>query len=198
MELVLTCKGMSSVNWNCKFSDSDFEFIFGEDRVCPVHYVLAEFLSPRVHMSGNVILSAVFAHSKSLNCSVFLKVFSRVYASGDAVQVQKSNFLALLRLSQELDNDELLSSLLGMIKTESLSREETLLLFQAGTEPGTVSGFEVVYRVPFLRKTILHDLDLETAQLLLSSPSLEIEDEDSLYDFVRLRSEKDLRFSSLF
>ena len=38
--------------------------------------------------------------------------------------------------------------------------------------------------IAFLRKTILDDLNLETAQILLSSPSLQIEDEDSLYDFV--------------
>ena len=40
--------------------------------------------------------------------------------------------------------------------------------------------------------------DLETSQLLISSPSLKIEDEDSLYDFVRSRSENDLSFTSLF
>ena len=45
-ELTLTCKGMSSVNWNC--SGPDFQFVFGEDKVCCVHSVLAEFLSPKV------------------------------------------------------------------------------------------------------------------------------------------------------
>ena len=122
--------------------------------------------------------------------------------SGETVHVEKSNFPALLRLFQELENDELLSSLLGMIDIESLSLEEAILLLRIGIDLGTAFSdrFEnlrdfVASRFYELEKEIL---DLQTLELLLSSPSLKIEDEDSLYDFVRSRSEKDLRFTSLF
>ena len=49
-----------------------------------------------------------------------------------------------------------------------------------------------------LEKETLDDLDLDAAHFLLSSPSLRVEDEDSLYDFIRSRSNNDLRFMSLF
>ena len=49
-----------------------------------------------------------------------------------------------------------------------------------------------------LEKETLDNLDIETSRILIASPSLKIQDEDSLYHFVRSRSEKDLRFASLF
>ena len=92
---------------------------------------------------------------------------------------------------------------------ESLSLEEAVLLLRIGTDLGT--GFSdrfgslrdfIASHFYEIEQEILYDLDLETAQVLISSPSLKIEDEDSLYDFVsyfvRSRSEKDLRFASLF
>ena len=46
-ELSLSCKGLSSVNWDC--GDADFEFLVaGDDKARRVHSVLAEFLSPKV------------------------------------------------------------------------------------------------------------------------------------------------------
>ena len=47
-------------------------------------------------------------------------------------------------------------------------------------------------------KSVVGCLDLETTQILLSSSSLTIQDEDSLYDFVSSRSENDLRFTTVF
>ena len=48
-----------------------------------------------------------------------------------------------------------------------------------------------------LKKEFVHDLDLRTSQLLPSSPSVQIKDEDSRYDFVRSGCENDLGFTSL-
>ena len=58
--------------------------------------------------------------------------------SGGAVRVEESNFAALLRLSQELGNKELLDLLLGMINTESLGLEQAILLLRARIDLGTV------------------------------------------------------------
>ena len=92
-----------------------------------------------------------------------------------------------------------------MITAESQGLDDAIRLFWAGIDLGTaftarfgnLGDFiaSYFYEIP---QNILDDLDIETAQLLLLSPSLQIEDEDSLYDFVRSRSEKDLRFASLF
>ena len=203
-ELTLTCKGLSSVNWDS--SDSEFEFVF-TDKVCRVHSVLAEFLSPKVaclRKCDPLFSSYTFKDSEMFN--VLERLVSSV-RSGKSFRVEKSNFSALLRLSQELENNALLSSLLGMINTTTLTLEEAILVLRTGIDLGnafsdrfgTLRNF-IASHFYEIEKEILEALDLETAQLLLSSPSLRIKDgnEDSLYDFVRFRSENDLRFASLF
>ena len=199
---ILTCKGMSSVNWDC--SDSEFEFVFGEDRVCRVHSVMAEFLSPKVaRLRKCDPLSGFYTIKDSELFDVFESLVLSL-RSGDALQVEESNFAGLLRLSQELENADLLSSLIGMIDTESVSLEAIVLLREGidlgaafSDQFGNLRDF-IASRFYEIEKEILDDLDLETSQILLSSPSLRLEDENSLYDFVRSRSENDLRFTSLF
>ena len=202
-ELTLTCKGMSVVNWDC--SDPDFEFIFGEDRVCHIHSVLAEFLSPKVARLRRCDPLCSFYAFKDSEMFNVLEHLVAILRSGDTVRVEQSNFLALLRLAQELENSELFDSLLGMINTESLNLEEAISLLQAGIDIGAAFSARFGNLKDFiashfheLKKEILDGLDLETTQILLASASLQIEDEDSLYDFVRSRSENDLRFTSLF
>ena len=126
-ELALTSKGMSSVNFDS--SNSDFEFVFGEDRVCRVDSVLAEFLSPKVARLRRCDISF---HVYRFKYAEVFDVFESLVSSlrhGDAIRVEQSNFLALLCLSQDLENGELLSSLFGMIKTEFLTLEEVVFLF---------------------------------------------------------------------
>ena len=201
-ELTLTCKGMSSVNWD--YSDSEFEFVFGEDKVCRIQSVLAEFLSPKVARLRRCDISFdVYTFRDSEMFDAFQSLVSML-RSGETVRVNKSTFPVLLRLSQELENDDLLSSLLGLFNIEYLSLDEALLLLLVGMECGTSLSAGLWNLRDFIAshfyklRRILDDLDLETLQFLLSSPSLQIEDEDSLYDFVRSRSENDLRFTSLF
>ena len=202
-ELTLTCKGMSFVNWDC--SDADFEFVVGDDKVCRVHSVLAEFLSPKV---ARIRKCDPLCYVYTFKDSELFDVFDSLVLSlrsGESFRVEKSNFVELLRLSQELENDNLLSSLLGLIKVESLSFEEAILLLRSGvdlgtafsTPFGTLTDF-IAFHFYGIEKKLLNDLDLETTEIVLRSPKLRIEDEDSLYDFVRSRSENDLRFASLF
>ena len=200
----LTCKGLHFVNWDrC---DDCFEFV-GGDKVCCVPSVLAEFLSPKI---SRIRKCDPFynVYTFKNDCSEFISALECLVSSlrsGEDFQVENSNFVALIRLSQELENDELLSSLLGMIQTESLKLEEVILLLRAGIEFGTTFSSRfgnlrdfVASHFYEIEKDILDNLDLETIQILLSSHSLKIEDEDSLYDFVKSRSENDIRFASLF
>ena len=199
-ELTLDRKGMNCVNWEC--DDAEFEFVGGDDKVCRVHSILAEFLSPKVARLRRCDISfAVYTFKNSELFNAFESLVSSL-RSGAALRVEKSNFAVLFRLSQELENTELFISLLSMIKTKSLSLEEAILLFRTGIDLGTARSGNlrdfIASRFYEIEKEILDDLDLETTQVLLSSPSLKLEDEDSLYDFIRSRSENDLRFTSLF
>ena len=204
-ELTLTCKGMSFVNLDR--GDDDFEFVFCDEKVIRVHSVLAEFVSPKI--------SRLRRFDPFYNDYVFkndipgmfeaLELLIQSLQSGHAFLVEPSNIAGLVHISQELENSELLSSLLGMAQAESLSLEEAILLLPRGIDLWTVFSPGLGNLRDFIAshfyeidKEILDNLDLETAQLLLLSPSLRIKDEDSLYDFVRSRSESDLRFASLF
>ena len=202
-ELVLTCQGLHCVNWVC--GDADFEVCASDGKSCRVHSVLAEFLSPKVaRLRKCDPLCCCYTFNSSDLLDAFESLVSNLRA-GRPFRVDPSNFVCLLRLSLELENSELLSSLLGMIKTEALSLEEAILLLRAGVDLGTAFSDRfgnlrdfVASHFYEIEKKILDGLDIETLQLILSSSSMKIEDEDSLYDFVRSRSENDLRFTSLF
>ena len=107
--------------------------------------------------------------------NLLLKVLFRVYA----LRVEKSNFAALLCPAQELENAELVFSLLGMINPESLDLELAILLLRLGIDLGTAfcdrfgNLRDIIASLFYeLEKEILDDLNLETTQILLSSPSL--------------------------
>ena len=118
------------------------------------------------------------------SCSSF---FSFSFSS--LCRVEESNFAGLLRLSQEVENAELLSSLLRTRTTESLNLELAILLLRTGIDLGNAFSdrFGNLRDFYVIKKEIHSDLHLETAQTLLSCPSLKIEDKDSRYDFVCLR-----------
>ena len=199
-DLTLTCKGLSCVNWNC--GDDDFQFVAGDDKVLRVHSVLAEFLSPKIAQIRKCDpFCYVYTFKNSDLFDAFESLVPRLVSEG-SVSVERSNFVTLLRVAQELENSELLSSLLGMINTERLTLEEAVRLLRAGVDIGTLDWFRnlrdfIASNFCSLDDEILDNLDLETAQLILSSPSLQIEDEDSLFDFIISRSESDLSFTSL-
>ena len=204
-ELVLTSKGLSFVNWDCP--DDDIDLVFGSDNSCRVHSVLAEFLSPKIaRIRRNDPLLNVYTF-KNDSSELFGALESLISSlrSGGTFRVDKSNFAVFLQLSHELENHELLSSLLELIKTENLPLHEAIVLFRGGIDLGSAFTNRFVNLRDFIAsrfyeigKELLQDLDLETVRLLLSSPSLKIEDEDSLYDFIRSRSGNDLSFTTLF
>lgn len=204
-EISLTCHGFDSVNW--RNSDDSFEFVFGDDRVCCVHSVLAEFLGPkisRLRKSDACCGFYKFPNEFSDVFDVFEFLVSSVQA-GRSVRVDKGNFGALLRISKELENKELMTSLIGFVNQDSLNLDEAILFLREGICLGTSSmcPFEslrefVASHFHELQEATLECLDFETARLLVSSPHLRIKDEDSLCDFVMSRCESDMRFANLF
>lgn len=202
-EVSFTCHGLGLVNWSC--SEPDFDFVIG-DAVFPVHAVLAEFLSAkiaRIRRCDPLCYSYTF---KNVDPDLLSALQSLVTSlqTGNPFHVNQSNYCTVFRLCQELEVNELLSSLLG-VDPESVALEEAVSLLRASINTGSAYAklFEtlrdfVASRFHEINEDILADLDLDTAQLLLSSPSLKIKDEDSLYDFIKSRCEDDIKFASLF
>ena len=204
-DITLTCAGLSWVNWYC--GDDSFAFVGRDNKVCQLPPALAEFLSPNIaHWRRCDPFCDVYTFKDPDLFGIFKRPVHSV-RSGNAIQVRNSNFLALVRLSQELENRELFSSLLGMIRTDTLTLtpEEAFLLLQTATDLGVADSDRFGYLTEMvashfyeLSKETLDTFSLEAAQFVLSSPSLKIEDEDSLYEFVRYHAEEDLRFTGLF
>lgn len=205
-EIKLSCQGLSSANWKC--SDDSFEVVFGDSKVSRVHSILAEFLSPkisRVRKCDPCVDSFTITSECPEELSDAFEVIVSSLGAGRPIQVESSNFAKLLRLACILENSELISSLIALVKLESLKVEDAMLLLMDGIAVGALSSgvFErlrasVASRFYEIDSETLAKIDLETAQLLLSSPSLRIESEDVLYEFVASRSEEDPKFLSLF
>ena len=166
-ELLLTCKGLSCVNWD--HSDPDFEFLAGDDKVLRVHSVLAEFLSPKI---ARLRKSDPFCCVYTLTSFQMLELFEILVSNirtGQPLRVKASIYGGLLQLSKELENDDLFSSLLGMLNTESLNIEEAIPILRAGMDIGTTFferigcfGDFIASHFYEIEKQILDSLDLET------------------------------------
>ena len=203
-EITFSCAGFASVNWDTQ--DNDFEFVFGE-KVCPVHSFLAEFLSPKISRLRKCD-PCRYSYILNNDCGKLFNTFESIVSSlraGRVFRVDKSNFYDILRIFHELDNQEIISSLFETERTEPLDLDEALPLLRFGIDIGSSSSGQFAAAREFVASNFhkipqetLNKIDLETAQLVLSSPSLQIEDEDSLYDFISNRTKTDLRFASLF
>lgn len=202
--LTLTWDGMSNVNWD--HADTYFQFTC-QDRACRVHSALAEFLAPRIALLRRYdpSCSSYAFRNDSLELFTALETIVTNLHRRTPIQVGPSNFLVLLQLAQELDNKELLSSLIGMLNFESLTLDTLVLLFQTGIDLGAAFTGRfgnlrdyIASNFYKIQNETLRNLNLETATTLLSSPSLKIKDEDSLYNFVRYRSAEDASFMNLF
>ena len=146
-----------------------------DDRICRVHSILAEFVGPRIarlRRAGASYSSYKFPSDCSYLFDVLESLVSCLRAD-HSIHVDHQNFNALLRLSKELENNELAYSLLDLVNLESVNLTGAVVLLREGVLLGMSSLPQFEYLrtlVAFhFHEEILEDLDLETAQLLLSS-----------------------------
>ena len=196
-KLKLTCLGFASVNWAS--TDNNFEFVFGNNQVCRVHPILAEFISPkisRLRRSDACTTRYVFQDKSGCVYKALDSIFLHL-RQGTELEIEESNFEGLIRVSCELENDEILSSVLGLA---SLNSETTLAILARSKLSSRCQNLVkfVASHFHIISDKDLKKISFETAQILLSHPSLNVKDEDSVYDFVRSRSQQDHRFASLF
>lgn len=205
-EVTFKSKSMGYVN--CDFASDDFEFAFTGGKVCRVHTAIAEFLSPKVSQARRSDISCN-VYTFDSDCSDLFDVLESLVSTlsfGQSLQLKNSQFLPLLRLSYELGNIELIYQLISLIDKDSLKVQQLLNLLQAQVAIGADEASDHIltlrdlvasnfYKIP---QDDLNDLDFETVRLILSSCSLKLKDENSLYDFISFRAKKDKRFKSLF
>ena len=171
-DVMLTCHGLGSVN--LENIDDSFDFICA-DRICRVHSILAEFVGPRIARLRRADAS-YSSYKFPSDCSYLFDVLESLVSclrAGHSIHVNHQNFNALLRLSKELENNELAYSLLDLVNLESVNLTGAVVLLREGVLLGMSSLPQFEYLrtlVAFhFHEEILEDLDLETVQLLLSS-----------------------------
>lgn len=201
MSITLSCTGLSLVNWDIE--ERNFEFIFGDSYACRVHKLLAEFLSPKVarmRKQDNDLSELTLTTASSMECYIAFEVLVSNICRGKAISVDKNNFENLVAIATELENTELISALVSTSDTEYFDIQKALDLLTKKTLPNSslkTLTDKIASQFCDISDQNLSNLDLETLDLLLSSPSLRIKDEDSLYDFLRTRFTSDLSFASL-
>ena len=194
-ELILSCRGLSFVNFDCY--DREFTFICGGSRIS-VHPMLAEFLSPKVASLRKSDACAYQYRFKdtTLRFSSFEHVI-QCLQKGQPICVDQNNFEDLLRIFVELENDEVLSSLfpfavMDMDKVLRILNKITISRRCLDLVATVASHFDEISQTQY------ELISFETAYSILSNPGLRVTDEDSVYEFVRARAERDTRFLSLF
>ena len=119
---------------------------------------------------------------------------------GQAPVVDKATFEGLIRVSCELENDELLSLAISTVDISCIGVENALSILKL---PGVATRMPelvafVASRFHDIPNDLIEGMDVSTAALLLCHPSLKVHDEDSVYKFVRSGCAKDAKFASLF
>ena len=199
-ELPLAYSGFGSVNWSSY--DSYFEFVFAQGQVCSVHPILAEFLSPKVsrmRRSDFCVHRYVFNDGCDYVCRAFEGLVSCLL-DGQAPVVDRATFEGLVRVLCELENNELLSLIISMVDISCLDVENALSILKLPGVAARIPELVVFVASHFydIPNDLIKEMDVSTAALLLSHPSLKVHDEDSVYKFVRARCAKDASFASLF
>ena len=196
-KLCLTWSGFQFVNWSS--TEADFAFVFRDGLAVRVQSILAEFLSPkisRIRRSDSCADRYVFKDGSTRVCKALAELVSCL-RQGKPLDIDKSNFEELVQVSYELENDEILSSLLTLAYCDI---EKALCMIRCGTIGARCEALVNFVAAHFheISDEGLRAMDVETARLLLSHKSLRIQSEDKLYDFVRSRADRDSRFVCLF
>ena len=119
------------MNWDR--AGDDFHFVFPDRGVYRVSSSIAEFLSPKVaHLRRcDLTFDTYMFDSDCSDLYDTLDTLVTSVRSGRTVHIEHSNFVPLLRLFHKLENSELVSSLLGIIKIETLTVHDAILFFPA-------------------------------------------------------------------
>ena len=197
VDFALGLSSFLSVNWNS--SDANFKFVAGDDRVLWVHPMLAEFISPKVsRIRRSDVLSDQYIFEDKASCvgDALFALVSHI-RDGQSLQVTASNLEGLTRLAYELDNSEILGLMLSLADIDIVTATSILKVKSLASRCEHLVEF-VASHFYSLSQALLSEMDIDTATLHLSHPSLKVQDEDSVYDFVKGRAQNDVHFVSLF
>lgn len=207
-DLFLSCSGLASLNFEP--GEPDFEIVFGESNVTRVHAAIAEFLSPRISRLRKIDRSTSRyvvnrKEAASVKCQKAFEALLETVLTAQAIHVDSDNFESLFWLALEFENTELSSLLLNMYDMSSITIEDVvhLLRFGDGLPSHLKPRFDDMVQLAAshfyeISPALFESLDIDTATLLLSHPSLKVDDEDSVYDFIASKIQHDPSFSSLF
>jgi hypothetical protein len=195
LKVSLSTKGFQNLPPN--LYENDFTFIVGENRYhCPTF--LASFLSPRIcQLQMNDPTLQEFSIETKDPTSIFDRILQLCYGSTFEVGENISIFRSIIC---ELNNRELYEELF-----ESFESTLTILnvvdrlkfLFSNGDFCDCEFDFCLTHFSELDLKSIF-SLPFELILSLISNESIQLKDEDSLYEMILIHQKEDSRFFSLF
>jgi hypothetical protein len=172
-------------------------FIVGAER-CEVPAFIADFLSPRIsdlHRIDPTI--SEFEVTTELTDKEFMQYL--YLARGESLPVTRSNLSRFASLCEEMGNEELLEAIFNI--GGDLTVENVLPRLKVRLSRGWCVVDEFSYVASHFhrfKEPELSELPVDAFLAILSDPTLNVENEDSLFDFIADQVDGDPSFFQLF
>jgi hypothetical protein len=178
----LSSKGFQNVRFD---PDNDFDFVVGQNH-CRCSRFAAAFISPmisRLQLSDPTITSySICGTSNIFHIESLVAV-----CSGSTISINSSNVTEFLSISRELENSELYLIVEEHTSGESVTIDNAVWRYISRKSIGINCEREVEFissHFHEIDKSKLDELELFDFDKILSSKSLCISSEDSLFDFI--------------
>ncbi|OHS99343.1 hypothetical protein TRFO_34253 [Tritrichomonas foetus] len=193
----LSSQGWRNIHFDCH--ERDFTFIVaGREFSC--NKLIADYLSPNVS-NQRLTDSTISSYSVCEQCEFDVNEFKYVIAlgEGEKLELDEKTRIHLIQFFAALGNHSVLSKLVEDEDQLNQTNAISILLQRAS------SSLPIDKEISFIAENFddfhheeLEKLDFPEIQSILSSPSLFIEDEEAVFNFVCHLASKDESFSSLF
>jgi hypothetical protein len=190
-QLILSANGLT--NWQRGIYENDFTFILQDARYdCPLF--IATFLSPRV---ANLLSSDPTIRELQIKTRDPNHFFTGVLglAEGRAVQLTAANSQFFCSVGVELKNQEMAGFINGALTLDT-AIARLLLLFDLNADVDCEIAFCSLH-FHELKQDEIDQLPLEIVEAIVCHRSLKLQDEDSLFEFIRRVVVRDGRFAVL-
>lgn len=213
----LSSNALKTLNFN--LYEKDFKFIV-EDKEYYVSKIFADFVSPNVNKlhrtdpTSNCYFIPKYDKSKQIDYFKNLNlesisddtdndIFKCILqlSEGNEIEINKFNKNQLLYYFNKLGNSEFLNFLLDSAKFQEINEYNAIDRLILKLSNSISAKDELAYISSNLYEfdeDVLSSIDSETLGLILSQPSLRIQNEEWLFDFIMKNISKNPSFVSLF
>ncbi|OHT01448.1 hypothetical protein TRFO_31779 [Tritrichomonas foetus] len=188
VQILLSSFGLRNIT-PVKF-ENDFRFIVGNNYYeCPK--ILACFISPKISklLSQDITLSEYTIKHNDENLE-FRQIIDLLNGSPLLLENEETNDY-LMQIAVQLGNDEIIQKIMNSSEGLNISNAIQRIIFLSSNNMDFKNEINfIAYHFDQFSKESLKSIGLENLELILSSPSLSLFSEDSLFEFIRFLGEE--------